>query len=131
MIWLLDTSVIVDALRHHAGVHRRLESVGPDDLGVPSVAIAGLTYGAERSRDPERARVVWREFVQPFGVVPFDARAAEEHGRLRFVLRAQPIGERDLLIAATALAHGLRLVTSNTGEFARVPGLEVEDWRAA
>ncbi|MBI4543661.1 MAG: hypothetical protein HY703_00520 [Gemmatimonadetes bacterium] len=58
-----------------------------------------------------------------------DRRAAELHGGLRFTLRHQPIGERDLLIAAIAIANDIRLVTANTGEFRRVPGLRVEDWR--
>ena len=40
----------------------------------------------------------------------------------------RPIGERDLIIAATALSHGLTIVSSNTREFGRVPGLSVEDW---
>lgn len=131
MIWLLDTSTIVAALRRHAAVRRRLAGASPDDLAVPSVAVAELAYGAERSADPGRARVVWRAFVDPYPVVPFDRAAAEEHGRVRFALRARPIGERDLFIAATALAHGLTVVTHNTREFERVPGLAVEDWSRA
>lgn len=130
MIWLLDTSVIVAALRRHEGVLQRLAAVSPDDLGVPSVAIAELAYGAERSKDPATAHALWRAAVEPCAVVPFDREAAEEHGRLRFALRRQPIGERDLLIAATALAHGLRMVSNNVREFARVPDLVVEDWMA-
>jgi tRNA(fMet)-specific endonuclease VapC len=127
--WLLDTSVIVAVLRHHQAVRRRLAAVSPDDVGIPSVAIAELAYGAARSADPERTGVVWRAFVEPFEVVPFDRAAAEAHGRLRFALRAHPIGERDLLIAATAVAHGLTVVTHNGREFRRVPGLAVEEWK--
>lgn len=128
MIRLLDTNVIVAALRRNDAVRRRLRAASPDDVGIPSVAIAELAYGAERSADPARAGVLWRAFVEPFEVVPFDGFAAEAHGRLRFALRSQPIGERDLLIAATALAHGLAVVTRNVREFRRVPGLAVEDW---
>jgi len=127
--WLLDTSVIVAVLRHHQGPRRRLAAVSPDDVRIPSVAVAELAYGAERSADPERAGVVWRAFVEPFAIVPFDGAAAEAHGRLRFALRAQPIGERDLLIAAAAVAHGLTVVTHNAREFRRVPGLAVEEWK--
>ena len=128
MIRLLDTSVIVAALRRDAAVRRRLRAMSPDDIGIPSVAVAELAYGAARSADPERTGVVWRAFVEPFEVVSFDRAAAEAHGRLRFVMRSQPIGERDLLIAATALAHGVAVVTANVREFARVPGLVVEEW---
>ena len=42
----------------------------------------------------------------------------------------RPIGPNDLLIAATALTHSLTLVTHNTSEFSRVPGLKVEDWES-
>ena len=128
MIRLLDTCVIVAALRRDTAVLRRLQASSPDDIGIPSVAVAELAYGAERSADPERAGVVWRAFVEPFEVVPFDRAAAEVHGRLRFALRSQPIGERDLLIAATAVAAGLAVATGNVREFTRVPGLAVEAW---
>ena len=45
--------------------------------------------------------------------------------------RGTPIGPNDLMIAAIALAYGFTLVTHNTAEFARVPGLLVENWRTA
>ena len=128
MIWLLDTSVIVAALRRQRPVLRRLTAASPEDVGIPSVAVAELAFGAERSADPARAQVVWRQFVEPFEIVAFDRLAAESHGPLRFALRSQPIGERDLLIAATALAHSLAVVTHNAREFRRVPGLAVEEW---
>ncbi len=128
MTWLLDTSTIVDALRRNTAVLTRLGAQSPDDILVSSIAVAELAYGAERSHDPARASVVWREFVAPFAVLPFDREAAEAHGRLRFALRAHPIGERDLLIAAMAHTRSLTLVTGNTREFGRVPGLDVEHW---
>ena len=56
--------------------------------------------------------------------------AAEYYGRIRFELerQGQVIGPNDLLIAAICLAHDCTLVTSNTAEFSRVPGLKCEDW---
>ncbi len=128
MTRLLDTDVILDALRRRLAVSRRLETSSPDDFRIPSVTVAELAYGAERSGDPARAHAVWRAFVAPFQVVPFDREAAEHHGRLRFALRHRPIGERDLLIAAIAVANRLAVATRNVREFARVPGLRVEEW---
>ena len=128
MTRLLDTDMIVDALRGRLGASRRLEASSPDDFRIPSVTIAELFYGAERSANPTRAHAVWRAFVAPFQVVPFDREAAERHGRLRFALRRRPIGERDLLIAAIAVANRLAVVTRNIREFGRVPGLRVEEW---
>jgi len=63
--------------------------------------------------------------------LPFDDSAAEEYGKLRAHLATvgTPIGPNDLMIAAIALAHRLIVVTHNTVEFSRVPGLLVEDWQ--
>jgi tRNA(fMet)-specific endonuclease VapC len=70
--------------------------------------------------------------VLPFAVLPFDAGDARAAGILRGHLAAkgETIGLVDTLIAGQALARGLVLVTHNVREFARVPGLQVEDWQA-
>ncbi len=64
--------------------------------------------------------------------MPFDDAAAERYGEIRARLQraGRMIGANDLLIAATALANGLTLITHNTDEFERVEGLVVEDWEA-
>ncbi len=61
----------------------------------------------------------------------FDDSAADVYGRIRAQLETfgTPIGPNDLMIAATALSGGLILVTHNTSEFSRVPGLLFEDWQ--
>jgi tRNA(fMet)-specific endonuclease VapC len=71
-------------------------------------------------------------FFGGLGSLPFDDLAAEVYGRVRAFLaqQGQLIGPNDLLIAATALAHGATLVTHNTRELARVPDLQIEDWEA-
>ena len=63
--------------------------------------------------------------------LPFDDSAAEEYGRIRAHLAnlGTPIGPNDLLIAAIALANKITLVSHNTAEFSRVPGLILEDWQ--
>ena len=132
MIWLLDTNVLINAVRGRPpGVRERLQQQSPDDVAVSSVTVAELWYGAEKSADPERKREAWATVLAPFQVVAFDRGAAAHHGRIRYLLRRTPIGERDLLIASIALAYDLTLVTHNTAEFSRVPHLRVEDWVAS
>lgn len=65
--------------------------------------------------------------------VPFEADEAAIAGDVRAKLESAgtAIGHYDLLIAAHALCHGATLVTANTREFARVPGLTVVDWTRA
>jgi tRNA(fMet)-specific endonuclease VapC len=129
MKWLLDTNVLIHAQRGDpAAVRRRLTARSPADLVLSVVTIAELWYGALRSADPALKRSLWSRAVEPYEVLPFDRAAAEAHADLRHNLRHAPIGERDLLIAATALVHGLAVVSSNRSEFSRVPGLRSEDW---
>lgn len=129
MTWLLDTNVLIHAQRGEpARVRERLRGISPEDVSVSAMSVAELSYGAARSRAPEATQRAWGQFLDGFTVLPFDREAAELHGQLRHELRRQPIGDRDLVIACTALAHDLTLVTANLREFRRVPGLRVEDW---
>ena len=131
MIWLLDTNVLIHAVRGHPpAVRARLQQESPDDVAVSSVTVAELWYGAEKSDTPERKREAWATVLAPFQVVAFDRGAAEHHARIRYLLRRTPIGERDLLIASIALASDLTLVT-HAAEFSRVPKLRVADWTAS
>ena len=63
-------------------------------------------------------------------MLPFDASAAQHAGEIRARLSTAgtPIGGYDVLIAGHARSAGLTVVTNNTREFERVPGLEVVDW---
>ena len=108
----------------------RLHQQDPEIVYLCSVVKAELTYGAYRSsRIAENLRVLHR-FFEPFASLPFDDLCAEHYGRIRRDLERDgtPIGPNDLMIAATALAHDLFLVTGNTREFARVAGLRLQDW---
>ncbi|MFN8012801.1 MAG: type II toxin-antitoxin system VapC family toxin [Holophagaceae bacterium] len=128
MRYLLDTDTCVFALKHQADVRRRFGKVSPDDVAVSAMTLAELRYGSLRSKQPGKT---WREveaFLEPIRVLPFDEGAALAHAELRLALRAKPIGERDLVIASVAAARRLAVVTHNTREFARVPGLVCEDW---
>jgi len=128
-MWLLDTTVLIEAQRGRPeSVGRRLRETAPEDLAVSTITIAELWYGCSRSLYPHRKRAMWSQVLEPFDVLPFDRAAAECHGELRHRLRHEPIGERDLLIAAIAIANDLGVVTANHREFGRVPGLVVETW---
>ena len=92
-----------------------------------------LWYGAFRSGPANKAAndALIAQLRARHVSLPFEDAAAEQYAALRANLATagQLIGPNDLLIAAIALANGLTLVTHNTAEFGRVPGLVIEDWQ--
>lgn len=130
MTYLLDTNICIFAMKGRAHLVERLQARDPEELTVSTISLAELRFGARKSRDPERMRAVHDAFLEPFMRLDFTAEAAEHYAEIRFGLeqRGTPIGERDQLIAAIALANGCTLVTNNLGEFQRIPGLVVVDW---
>ena len=134
MTYLLDSNACIGWLRQNQpALVSRIKQERPTDLVICSVVVGELIYGAERSGTAHRAANHLRveQLRQQFVSIPFDDSAAAEYGKVRAhlaVLRT-PIGPNDLMIAAIALANGLILVTHNTAEFSRVPGLSIEDWQ--
>jgi tRNA(fMet)-specific endonuclease VapC len=127
--WLLDTNALVHAQRGRpSSVREELVRRSPDDVAICSISVAELWYGTAKLPDAVARRRAWGAFLAPFLHFDFDRAAAETHGDLRYTLRHEPIGDRDLMLAAIALANGFTVVTSKLREFRRVPGLGVEDW---
>ena len=129
MRYLLDTDTCIGLLRSREPVSSQVRRRSPEELAISAMTLAELRFGALRSSDPTASLAAIDAFLSaPIGVVPFDAEAGREHAAVRQELRAEPIGERDLVIAATALCRGLTVVTHNQRHFARVPNLSVTDW---
>ena len=128
--YMLDTNTCIYAMRAEAtsrlaGRFNR----HAEQLCISSIVLAELHFGAENSQRVADNLMQIEEFVARLQVVlEFDAAAAAEFGRVRTALRNQPIGPMDTLIAAHARSRDLIIVTANTVEFSRVPGLMVEDW---
>jgi tRNA(fMet)-specific endonuclease VapC len=108
----------------------RIHAAPRTDLGIPAIAVAELRYGAEKSGRVEENQRRLDTFLAPLQVFSFEEKAAQHYGGLRFNLRrlGRLIGPMDMLIAATALANDAILITHNTDEFSRIPGLRYEDW---
>ena len=128
--YLLDTDTVVDLLRGRADVGARLRALSSDQVRISAMTAAELAYGARRSRDPVARHAEIERFCSVVRVVTFGRRAALAHARLREDLGSAPAGPADLVIAATALAQGAMVITSNLREFARMPGVRAESWRA-
>ena len=125
---VLDTDMCIHALRGHGGVLRELKARSPSAVFTTAMTLAELRYGCLKSRDPEANLARVTAFLGPLTILDFDAAAAAAHAEIRWALREQPIGERDLVIASVARARSLSVVTANAREFSRVPGLSLETW---
>lgn len=134
MPYLLDTNICVHVIRkRHKGVIERFRQHPLSDLMISSLSTAELYFGIEKSERREHNLDVLERFLLPLPVYPFGYEASKIYGRLRADLegRGTPIGSLDTLIAAHALSLDAVLVTNNTREFSRVPGLRLEDWTLA
>jgi tRNA(fMet)-specific endonuclease VapC len=133
MIYLLDSNVWIGLMRRSSAVlAARFQAMAPTaDIRVCSVIVAELWYGTARSAKPAANRAIVDALIAPFPSLPYDNAAADCFVTLRRNLESlgQVIGPYDMQIAAIALANGCTLVTHNTAEFARVPGLILEDWQ--
>jgi tRNA(fMet)-specific endonuclease VapC len=133
-MYLLDTNACIRVLNGSSEpLIARLRRQAPSEVRISSVTRAELLYGARRSARVAQNLQLLSAFFAPLFSLPFDDACAEHYGALRASLSAagRPIGPNDLLIAATALAHNLTLVTHNLREFSRVTGLKIEDWERA
>ena len=131
MIYLLDSNVCIHLLNgRHTTLIQRFRQYDPRQTVLCSMVKAELMRGALRSQRVELNLERLAIFFAPLKSLPFDDSAAEHFARVGAELMKQgtPIGPNDLVIAATALAHQVTLVTHNTAEFSRVPGLRLEDW---
>jgi tRNA(fMet)-specific endonuclease VapC len=133
MRYLLDTCVVSDFAQGQPETLAHVKAAAPEDLAASVLTEMEVAYGLLLNpRLARRLKPVMDAFFGAIRVLPYDRKAAEAtaNARARLKRRGQPIGAYDVLIAGTALAHELILVTSNVREFKQVEGLRVEDWRA-
>ena len=132
MRYLLDTNVCIEILRgRNPKLKTRLATRSIEELALCSIVWAELHCGARLAQSPLQELVRLQEAFGHWVRWPFDDTAAERYGEIRAHLQraGNLIGGNDLLIVAIAQAQGLTLITHNTAEFTRVPGLSVEDWQ--
>lgn len=130
--WMLDTNALSELIRNPAGyLAQRLAQVQTDAVCTSIVVASELRFGAQRRCSAVLTQRV-EQLLSALTVLPLDEPADHHYADIRAALErtGTPIGGNDLFIAAHARSRGLSLVTHNLREFARVPGLKVEDWLA-
>jgi tRNA(fMet)-specific endonuclease VapC len=131
MKWMLDTDTCIAIIkRQPESALKKLRGKSLGQVGISSISLGELAFGAAKSTRREQANAALEEFLLALEVAAFDAEAASEYGNVRASLakHGTPIGPLGTLIGAHALTVDAVLVTHNTREFSRIEGLRLEDW---
>ena len=108
----------------------RFESFNTEKIGISSITVAELEFGAKKSKRRKENLERLELFLFPFEILPFNGKSAKIYGDIRskLELKGHVIGQLDMLIAAQALENNLVLVTNNQKEFSRISNLKLENW---
>ena len=131
MRFLLDSDVLAGAVKGRLPVVLKLSQLKPTEVAVSVVSrMEAETALRLQPRAQARYGKLLKEFLATVPVLDFGAAEAQQAVALSAYL--QPAGEKlaalDLMLAATAVAHQLTLVTDRVAAFASVPNLDVERW---
>jgi len=132
--YLLDTGIAACYIDRRRGVFERAQAEAHrgNRIGIAHPVLAELAYrvegGPNRDRNMQRLQLA----LSSWAIWPTTEAAAFAYGRIAVELRrlSRPIGQNDMMIAATALALGNTTVVSMDGDLTVVPGLTVENWAA-
>ena len=129
--YMLDTDISSYIMkRSNDAVLRRLSQVPVSGVCISAITQSELMFGIAVSPRRTADQIALMAFLRLVAALEYPNEAAVHYGEIRAVLKTlgTPIGPNNLFIAAHARCLGLTLVTNNTREFGRVPGLRVENW---
>ncbi|HLI18122.1 MAG TPA: tRNA(fMet)-specific endonuclease VapC [Rhodanobacteraceae bacterium] len=128
--YMLDTNICIFTIRNKPDAIRMAFNRHHTHMCISSVTVMELMYGVEVSSQPQRNLANVEGFIARLDVLDYDVPAAAHTAQIRGELTkaCTQIGPYDQMIAGHARSRGLVVVTNNTKEFKRVPGLRIEDW---
>jgi len=130
MKYLLDTDIIIYWLKGNVKIEKKSMSVKLKNIGFSIISKAELCFGAYNSSHVAKNTDNIRILSKKISVLSFDEAASEIFGRIKSDLKksGKIILDADIMIASTALANNLILVTNNSKHFERIKGLKIENW---
>jgi tRNA(fMet)-specific endonuclease VapC len=127
--YMLDTNMCIYLMkRQPEEVARRFAQCCVGDVVMSAITYAELEYGVAASADPMLERANLKNLIEDIPVAPFDAAAGTAYGPIRLATRESRADHLDKLIAAHAAALGVTIVTNNIRDFAKYPGVTLENW---
>jgi len=130
MRYVLDTNTLIYFFKGIGDVSKHMLAQSPSELAIPTVVLFELEVGIAKSTSPRKRKSQLQEITALVNVLPFGITESKSAAQIRVKLEKKglPIGPYDVLIAATAMANNMILVTHNQKEFVRIEGLRIEDW---
>lgn len=128
-MFLFDTNACIHFMRGMHGMQQRAKNIGVESIFISEITWAELLYGVENSERIDRNRRALEVFLRDFRTLPITpAIPVYARERVRLGSIGKSLDDFDLLIGATAIHHGLTLVTNNTKHFQRIQDIQLEDW---
>lgn len=130
MHYLIDTSILIYRLKNMGNVNENFLKFKGEQLSVSVVSYGELRFGAEKSEATEKNLKTVEAIKSIFPLIDIDTEIMDEFGKIKAHTQkiGKPVDDMDLLIASTALANEMTLVTHNTKHFEHIPDLEIVDW---
>ena len=130
---IIDSSILIASERGHIDFRKMISGRENEEFHVSVITVSELLHGVWRAQDPGirvRRSTFVEQILESFPILPIDLSTARIHAQLWAGLSSSGtmIGSHDSWIAASCLAHGCILATTNIREFERVSGLTVENW---
>ena len=130
MKYLLDTDTLIYVFKRAGNCLTQLSLHNDSDIAISTIGLFELEYGMGKSDNRSKMDSYVASLCRRYALLDFDRAASLQAGvtRARLHILGTPIGPYDIQMAGIALAHDLTVVTRNTREFERVPGLRVKNW---
>lgn len=127
---MIDTNILIYRLKNMGNVNGNFLKYQNEPMSVSVVSYGELVYGAEKSKSVEKNLKTVSEIKDIFPITDITTNVMDVFGKIK--AHVQKIGkttdDMDLLIAATAIANDMTLVTHNTKHFENIPNLKLMDW---
>jgi len=128
--YLLDTNIASHIMRKDMpGLLKKIAHIPMTRTAISVISQAELLYGVAKCGHPSKLSGMVRAFLEQTEILPWTEEDADTYAELRTACEARGVtlAAMDMMIAAQAKATGLILVSRDKA-FARIEGLEVEDW---
>ena len=132
-MYLIDTDILIYSLKGHPQVMDHLNRTAAAPKAISVISYGELLYGARKSARPDENLARVRRLGEVLPIIEVSPAVMEAFASLKARLEhdGRRLDDFDLVIAATAITIGYRLVTNNERHFSRIEGLHLENWATA